>query len=187
MGEPKQLLRVGENTMLGQTIDNVCRSALREIILVLGDSAERIRRDLPLPEGLKVVDNPSWQQGMASSLRAGLSAVGPETEAALIILADQPFVRPETFNRLAQHYVESRAQIVIPTHRGIRGNPVLLGRSVFAEVMTLEGDVGCRSIFGHHLQGVVKLEIEDEGILLDIDNQGDYERLRSFRPGALTE
>lgn len=187
MGEPKQLLRLGETTMLGQTIDNVRRSVLREIILVLGGSAEAILRDLTRKEGLKVVDNPSWQQGMATSLRAGLSAVGPETEAALIILADQPFVRPETFNRLAGHYGRSRAQIVIPTHRGIRGNPVLLDRSVFPEVMALAGDVGCRAIFGNHPQGIAKLEVEDEGILLDIDNQGDYERLRSFRPGTLRE
>ncbi len=187
MGEPKQLLPLGENTMLGQTIDNVRRSALREIILVLGGSAEAIRRHLMLGDGLKVVDNPSWQQGIASSLRAGLSAVGPETEAALIILADQPFVRPETFNRLARHYGQTRAHIVIPTRRGIRGNPILLGRSVFAEVMALEGDVGCRAIFANHLQSIAKLEVEDEGILLDIDNQGDYERLRSFQPDTLRE
>jgi molybdenum cofactor cytidylyltransferase len=187
MGEPKQLLRLGEMTMLGQTIDNVRRSALREIILVLGGSAEAIRRHLAPTESLQVVVNPSWQQGVASSLRAGLSAVSPETEAALIVLADQPFVRPETLNRLAGHHRQSRAQIVIPTHRGVRGNPVLLDRSVFAEVMALEGDVGCRAIFGSHLQGITMLELEDEGILLDIDNQGDYERLRSFRPGTLTE
>jgi molybdenum cofactor cytidylyltransferase len=187
MGEPKQLLRLGESTVLGQTIDNVRRSTVREIVLVLGGSAETIRRQLTLPESLKVVVNPLWQQGMASSLRAGLCAVSSETEAALIILADQPFVHPETLNRLAEQHRQSRVQIVIPTHRGVRGNPVLLDRSVFAEVMALEGELGCRAIFGNHLEGIVKLEVDDEGILLDIDSPGDYERLRSFRPDTITE
>jgi molybdenum cofactor cytidylyltransferase len=187
MGEAKQLLRLGESTVLGQTIDNVRRSVVDEIILVLGGSAEVIRRRLPLIETLKVVVNPSYEQGMASSLRAGLSAVSPETGAALIILADQPFVRPETLNRLAEQHRQSRAQIVIPTFGGVRGNPVLLDRSVFAEVMALEGDVGCRAIFGNHLQGMMKVEVDDEGILLDIDNQDDYARLRSVRPGSVTE
>ena len=184
MGEAKQLLRLGESTVLGQTIENVRRAAVNEIVLVLGASAEAIRRRLPasLLEGLKVVVNPAYEQGMASSLRAGLSALDPQTDAALIVLADQPFVRPETLDQLGRKHRQTQAQIVIPSYEGRRGNPVLLDRSVFAEVMALEGDIGCRAIFGSHTERTVKLEVEDEGILLDIDNQGDYERLRAGSP-----
>ena len=184
MGEAKQLLRLGESTVLGRTIENVRLALVDEIVLVLGASAEDIRRQLPasLLEGLKVVVNPAYEQGMASSLRAGLSALDPEIGAALIVLADQPFVRPETLDQLADHYRRSKAQIVIPSYRGVRGNPVLLDRSVFAEVMALQGDVGCRAIFASHPEGTVRLEVEDEGILLDIDNQEDYERLREESP-----
>jgi molybdenum cofactor cytidylyltransferase len=184
MGEAKQLLRLGESTVLGHTIENVRRSAVvDEIVLVLGASAEAIRRQLPasLLEGLKVVVNPAYEQGMASSLRAGLSALDPQIGAALIVLADQPFVRPETLDKLARKYRRTPAPIVIPSYKGVRGNPVLLHRSVFAEVMALEGDTGCRAIFGNHPE-TVKLEVEDEGILLDIDNQEDYERLRAGSP-----
>jgi molybdenum cofactor cytidylyltransferase len=181
MGEAKQLLRLGESTVLGQTIENVRRAAVNEIVLVLGASAEAIRCRLPasLLEGLKVVVNPAYEQGMASSLRAGLSALDPRIDAALIVLADQPFVRPETLDQLGRKHRQTQAQIVIPSYEGRRGNPVLLDRSVFAEVMALEGDIGCRAIFGSHTERTVKLEVEDEGILLDIDNQGDYERLRA--------
>jgi molybdenum cofactor cytidylyltransferase len=180
MGKAKQLLRLGENTVLGQTIENVRRSAVDEIVLVLGFSAEAIRGQLPasLLGGLKTVVNPNYEQGMASSLRAGLSALDPQVRAAFIVLADQPFVRPETLAQLADHYRRSKAQIVIPSYHGVRGNPVLLDRSVFAEVMALKGDIGCRAIFGSHIEGTAKLEVEDEGILLDIDSQEDYERLR---------
>jgi molybdenum cofactor cytidylyltransferase len=177
MGQAKQLLRLGDTTVLGQTIANVRRAALDEIILVLGASAEAIRRQLPL-EGLKLVINPHYEQGMATSLRAGLAAVSPQAGAALIILADQPLVCPATLNRLADHYRRTNPQILIPTCRGTRGNPVLLDRSLFAEAMALEGDVGCRALFAQHPDTIEKLEVDDEGILLDIDNQDDYQRLR---------
>ena len=184
MGKAKQLLRLGESTVLGQTIESVRRAPVDEIVLVLGSSAEAIRRQLPaaLLDGLKIVVNPNYEQGMASSLRAGLSAVDPQVDATFIVLADQPFVRPETLDQLAGHYRRTKAQIVIPSYKGVRGNPVLLDRSVFAEVMALEGDIGCRAIFGSHTEQTAKLEVEDEGILLDIDNQEDYERFREGSP-----
>jgi molybdenum cofactor cytidylyltransferase len=177
MGEAKQLLRLGDTTVLGQTIANARRAALDEVILVLGASAEAIRRQLPL-EGLKLVINPHYEQGMATSLRAGLEAVSPQAGAALILLADQPLVRPATLSRLADHYRRTHPQILIPTCRGIRGNPVLLDRSLFAEAMALAGDVGCRALFAQHPEAIAKLEVEDEGILVDIDNPDDYQRLR---------
>jgi len=179
MGQAKQLLPLGGTTVLARTIDNVRSAGLVEMVLVLGASAEAIRRQLPrsLLEGLKVVVNQAYRQGMASSLREGLSALDPQTGAALIILGDQPFVRPQTLHQIMAGYHRSGAQIVIPSHQGKRGNPVLLSRSVFPEVMALEGDTGCRAIFPNHLDAILKLEVEDPGILLDIDNQDDYDRL----------
>jgi molybdenum cofactor cytidylyltransferase len=180
MGQAKQLLPLGGTTVLARTIDNVRSAGLVEMVLVLGASAEAIRRQLPqsLLEGLKVVVNQAYRQGMASSLREGLSALDPQTGATLIILGDQPFVRPQTLHQIIAGYHRSGAQIVIPSHQGKRGNPVLLSRSVFPEVMALEGDTGCRAIFPNHLDAILKVEVEDLGILLDIDNQDDYDRLK---------
>jgi molybdenum cofactor cytidylyltransferase len=178
MGQAKQLLPLGQNTVLAQTLANVQSAALHEIILVLGASAETIRGQLPSPQGLKIVVNPAYQQGIASSLQAGLSAVDPNSDAALIILGDQPFIRPQTLDLIVEEYRRSQAQIVIPMYQGQRGNPVLLDRSVFAEVMALEGDVGSRAIFARHLDGIVNVEVEDKGILLDLDDPADYERLK---------
>jgi len=182
MGEPKQLLRLGETTVLGQTLENVRGAGVGEIVVVLGSSADTIRQQLPAStfSGLKVVVNQDYGQGMASSLRAGLSAVGPHIDASLIVLADQPFTRSETLNRIVDRYLDSNAQIVIPSYKGFRGNPVLLDRSVFTEVMALDGDIGCRAVFGSHLEGIVKVEVEDVGVLLDIDSKDDYERLQRF-------
>jgi molybdenum cofactor cytidylyltransferase len=176
MGRTKQLLPLGGSIVLAKTIQNVRSAAVDELVLVLGASAEAIRPQLP--EGLKIVINPGYQQGMASSLREGLSAVDAMSDAALIVLGDQPFIRPRTLDQIIAEYHRSRARIVIPTYQGRRGNPVLLDRSVFPEAMALEGDVGCRAIFPRHLEQIVKVEVEDEGILLDLDQPEDYDRFR---------
>jgi molybdenum cofactor cytidylyltransferase len=177
MGTAKQLLRLDDRPLLQHVLDCVRASAAKEIVLVLGFAAEEIRRGIDV-QNVRVVFNESYRQGMGTSLKAGLSAVDPQCAGALIVLADQPFVRPATLDLLMAEHHRSKAQIVIPTYRGFRGNPVLLDRSVFAEVMALGGDIGCRAIFGDHLEGIVKLPVDDAGILLDIDRQSDFEALR---------
>jgi molybdenum cofactor cytidylyltransferase len=178
MGRAKQLLPLGGTTVLACTIEKVRAAGLDEIVLVLGASAEDIQQQLPpsLVASLRIVINRAHGQGMASSLYEGLSHVDPRSCAALIVLGDQPLIDPETIHRIIDGYRGARAQIVIPSYQGNRGNPVLLDRSVFAEVMALKGDIGCRAIFSNHLDAILKVEVEDPGILLDIDSLDDYER-----------
>ncbi len=180
MGEAKQLLRLGRSTVLEQTLVNVRAATVNELVLVLGASAEVIREQLPadILAGATVVVNPDYETGMASSLRTGLAALRSDINAALIVLADQPFVMPETLDQIVDEYRRTPAWIVIPTHHDTRGNPVLLDRSLFAEAMALEGDVGCRAIFAKYPKSIVYVEVDDRGILLDIDNRDDYERVQ---------
>jgi len=96
-------------------------------------------------------------------------------------LADQPFVQPRTLDQLIEYHHQHKPQILIPMYKGFRGNPVLLDRSVFPELMGLTGDIGCRAIFGSHLEGIHKLPVEDAGILLDIDNSDDLDKLSKTR------
>lgn len=181
MGEPKQLLRLGGRLMLEQMLENVRRSGVEEVVLVLGFAAETIRREIPqmLLDAVRIVMNENYESGMASSLRAGLEAVSATMNAALIVLADQPFVRPETMRRIFDVHHNSGAKIVIPLYNGKRGNPVLLDRSIFSEAMGLSGDVGCRAIFENHSDAMACVEVDDPAILADIDTREDYDRLRS--------
>ena len=178
MGSPKQLLRIDGKTVLEHTLKNVRASVVDEIVLVLGHAADAVEKEIST-EGIKVVRNEGYQQGMGTSLRAGLAAVDPEAKAALIVLADQPFVQPATLNRLIDYHASVQPQIVIPTYRGFRGNPVLLDRSIFPELRELSGDVGCRAIFGSHTENIRKLAVDDAGILLDIDSREDFDELTS--------
>lgn len=176
MGTPKQLLRIAGKTVLEHTLAKVRESAVDEIVLVLGFAADAVEKEIST-EGIKIVRNEDYQQGMGTSLRAGVATVGPNAKAALIVLADQPFVQAYTLNQLIEYHGKAKPQIVIPMYRGFRGNPVLLDRSIFPEVRELSGDVGCRAIFGTHTENIRKLAVNDVGILLDIDSHDDFEML----------
>src|SRR5215467_13468252 len=110
MGVPKQLLRIEGKPLLEHTLANVRASAVHEIILVLGFAADEIEKEIS-PRGLKIARNESYEQGMGTSLRTGLAAVDPQSTAALMILADQPFVRPATLDRLIEFHGSFKQEI----------------------------------------------------------------------------
>jgi CTP:molybdopterin cytidylyltransferase MocA len=177
MGSLKQLLLFGGSTLLETVLHNLRESQVDEIVLVLGFSADTIRGKIPL-DGVKVVINQAYGEGMGTSLRTGIAQVSPSAHAALVVLADQPFVQPATINHLIRVYREQKPQIVIPVYQGFRGNPVLLDRSVFPELLSLSGDIGCRAIFGSHTENILKAPVDDIGVLLDIDTPGDFEKFQ---------
>ena len=183
MGELKQLLPWNGRPLLEHTLANLRNIKLNEIVVVLGCGADAVRKRVDLHD-IKVVENKNYEQGMGNSLSVGVCALAEATDGVLIVLADQPFVQSETYDQLIDQYRQSDAQIVVPTYRGFRGNPVLLDRSVFPEVMALNGDVGCRAIFGDHSDGIRKVAVGDVGILLDIDNKHDLATLRQYRAGV---
>ena len=176
MGSPKQLLRMGGRTLLQIALETLTQSRVQEIVVVLGASEDAIRREVAL-DGAKVVANEAYREGMGTSLRVGLEAVDPRAGTALVVLADQPFLRSSTINELIEQHRKRQPQIVIPLYRGFRGNPVLLDRSVFPELAGLSGDIGCRAIFGSHTENILKVPVNDPGILLDVDTKADFESL----------
>jgi molybdenum cofactor cytidylyltransferase len=176
-GQCKQLLRVGETTILGRVLDNLRASKVDEIVLVLGAYAEEILRNVRI-DAERVVMNPDFAQGMSTSIHAGLRALGESAEAALIVLGDQPFVAPQTIDLLIDEYRRTHAGAVVPTCEGVRGNPVIVDRSLFAEMLGIRGDAGLRAIF-ERVPALVKLPVDDRGVLMDIDTREDFNSLRA--------
>jgi molybdenum cofactor cytidylyltransferase len=177
MGTPKQLLRMGDATLLTRVLTTVRSARIDEIVLVLGHEAAAIQASID-GRNVKIVINERYSEGIASSLAAGLAALAPQISAAFIVLADQPLVLPNTLDQLIAAYESTRAPIVMPTHNGARGNPVLLDRSIFPEITALRGDVGARAIFANHMEEIQKVPVEDPGILVDFDNQEDWEKFQ---------
>ncbi|MGE5374759.1 MAG: nucleotidyltransferase family protein, partial [Bacteroidota bacterium] len=125
------------------------------------------------------VYNPGWQEGQASSIRAGLGdpAVRRAAGAAIFLLADQPQVTPSILRALMEKHAEDLYPVVAPMVMDRRANPVLFDRSVFPEMAALQGDVGGRAIFRQYR--VEYLPWHDDRLLLDVDTPEMYQRLIS--------
>jgi molybdenum cofactor cytidylyltransferase len=114
------------------------------------------------------VDNPDYAIGMASSLRVGVQAAGL-ADAVVVCLGDMPKVKPEVIDRLIAAFnpIEHRS-IVVPTHKGQFGNPVLWGAEHFGRLTSLSGDKGARMLIGDLKSEATEIEA-DEGVLMDFD------------------
>jgi len=176
-GRPKQLLPWGKKTVLQHIIDVVLSSPVEQTIVVLGYRAEELQSNVK-DARVETVVNESWNEGMSSSVRAGLSAVRPEVEAALFVLADQPTLTSETIAQIVRRYGETLSPIVVPTYKGKRGNPVLFARSLFAELSAQEGDVGGRLLIARYEDEVEEVEVRTDAVLVDIDTMEDYLKMR---------
>lgn len=185
-GQCKQLARLGDKTLLEHVLDNVNRSNVNHIVVVLGANAETVRSQIRFGKE-KVVLNEQYSLGMSSSIQAGLRALPARADAAVIVLADQPLVTWRTLNILIDEYRRRRPSVAIPTYKGFRGNPVLIDRSLFPEMMEIRGDIGCRAIFGDHPQEILKVAVDDPGIVSDIDTAQDLERARGVVPPVTSE
>ena len=176
MGEPKQLLMVRGRPMLRRVSEAVCAIGLEQVVIVVGAHSDAVMKAL---DGLSVtvIVNEDWFCGLSSSLRAGIGALRPGIEAALVVLADQPALTPELLSTLVDRYRATGAPIVAPVHKGQRGNPVLFDRALFPELMAVEGDRGGRQLLKRHEREVDQVETMDPAVLMDIDTWQDYERL----------
>jgi molybdenum cofactor cytidylyltransferase len=179
MGSVKPLVRVGGQAMLQRVLTTLGASRVDETIVVLGYAAQLIRDTIRFDDA-SIAINDSYRQGMASSIQIGLASVRADAKAALIVLADQPFLKAATIDLLIAEYHSKKPEIIVPLYKGFRGNPVLLDRSVFSELAALRGDIGCRAIFGNHTRGILKVPVEDAGILVDLDTVADVEQFERF-------
>ncbi len=176
-GSPKQLLPWRETTLLEHVVDTLLESSVQDTLVVIGHRAEQIGtllRDRPV----SLVVNEDWPEGLSSSVEAGLQALSARYEACLFVLSDQPNVTTDLINTMMERYHRTLATIVAPSYRGRRGNPVLFSRSLFPELMSLQGDTGGREVVLRHQEDVETVEVEQEDIFLDIDTEADYQRAR---------
>jgi molybdenum cofactor cytidylyltransferase len=137
-----------------------------------------VRPGFPPPAGrprCRTVVNLEHEEGMASSLRAGVRAAPEDAEAYLVALADMPAVTPPLIAALLACWRASGKSIVVPVHRGQRGHPVLIGGGLRPALLGLRGDVGAREILRAHPELVADCETADPGVLFDVDLPRDLE------------
>lgn len=176
MGQPKLLLEVSGKTLIRHAVENALGSQLGEVVIVISNEAQRVRAETA-GYAVRIVENPRFAEGQSTSLKAGMDAVAPEAEAVLVLMADQPFVRPELIDALIQRYRESDCQIVAPEYDGQIGSPVLFDRVFFAALRSVTGDKGGRDIIRAQAERVCRVRIESSLAARDIDTWQEYEQL----------
>jgi len=178
MGQDKALLTYRGRTFLEAVTQTLRAAGLEQIAVVLGHHAEEIQRATNL-RGIQVVINPDYRRGQTTSLQAGLRALTTGAlEAIVLCLVDHPAVSPEVVTQLLATFRATRAPVVIPTFQGQRGHPVVIGRKLFDELLNLSADTGTNTVFRAHRDETRFAEVDDRNILVDVDNQEEYQRLQ---------
>ncbi|MBU1227573.1 MAG: nucleotidyltransferase family protein [Actinobacteria bacterium] len=177
LGRPKQLVEWQGRPLLEWVIDAVRTWPVDSIAVVLGSQEEEILEAVDFGDALVVV-NPEWEEGIASSLRVGLDAVGRDlhAERVFVVLADQPDIPAEVPSALIEGMDRSGKPVALPKYRYQRSNPVLVERSLWTRLMSLEGDVGASRLFQAHPEWVHEVRF-DQSAPRDIDTPEDLSDL----------
>jgi molybdenum cofactor cytidylyltransferase len=173
MGKPKLLMPFGRSTIIEQAVDNLLGSAVDEVVVVLGDRAEAISQ-LIADRPVKLVVNPDYEQGMSTSIVAGLGLVDRETDAVMLALGDQPLIDSQTINQLIDGYNNHYKGVAIPVYRGSRGHPVIFNIKYKEPLLALKGDIGARQIVRENPGDILEVAVDCEGVQIDIDTAACY-------------
>jgi len=172
-GRPKALLQHHGRPLVEYAVGVLRAAGCTRVHVVLGARADAVRERAELA-GCVLVENPEWEQGMGTSLRAGLdSLAGTGAGAALVSLVDQPGIGPEAARRVLASY-RDETSLVSAAYDGVRGHPVLFGAAHWAGIAaTATGDRGARAYLKAHEEAITLVECGDVAQPYDIDTEAD--------------
>lgn len=175
-GQPKQILPFGAGTLLGAVVaEAMAASAPDEVVVVIGGAVTEVRRRVEFG-GARVVENPEFGQGCASSYRAGIAALDARAEAVAVLLGDQPGADRMVIDSVVDGWRRTRDRIVLASYRGREGHPLVFARALFAELVGLHGEKAAWKIVDAHPEWVRRVPI-DRLRPADVNTWQDYEAL----------
>jgi CTP:molybdopterin cytidylyltransferase MocA len=176
MGDLKPLLKIGAKTVLERVISVFTEAGIKDVRVILGYRHSEL---LPQIEecGASWIRNYQWEQGMFSSVKAGVAAIGGSTRCFLVMPVDIPMVEPATIDKLVDVFDQSGKFVCYPTFRGKRGHPPLISTQYRYEILQWENPGGLGGFLKQKRADAIDVDVEDEGILLDIDTPEDYRNL----------
>lgn len=176
LGQPKQLLDFEGRPLLQHAIDAMEKSGLYDVVVVLGHRADEVAEAVQIGSGTRIVVNPDYAHGQATSLRTGLEAVDERSDAAVVILGDQPAVNALMVRTIAETYQATGGKVVQAVFGGKPNHPTLFEKELWPAIKAIEGDKGAREVLKKHPEWVVQVELGGE-LPSDLDTWEDYERL----------
>lgn len=171
MGERnKLLLDAGGRPVLVRVLEAFAEADVPAVIVVTGAEREQVTDVAASVSGIRVVHNAAYRSGMASSIRCGVQAAPLETDGYMLCPGDLPLLCADTVRRLVHTFSERpKPCIVRPTYREQPGHPVLFDRAFREELLDLQGDRGAREVLQRHAHALTQVDVEDEGVLRDVD------------------
>jgi len=169
MGHNKLIAEVSGKSLVRHAAEAALAGGLDPVMVVTGHQAGEIEKALA---GLAVdfVNNPSFADGLSTSLKRGIESLPADCAGAMVLLGDMPGISPELVARVIAAFDPAKGRsICVATADGERGHPVLWGRQFFAELMRLAGDQGARGLMAAHVENIVEVVAGDAGPLTDID------------------
>jgi CTP:molybdopterin cytidylyltransferase MocA len=180
MGSPKALLDYRGETFI-QRLVRVLSTVCDPVVVVLGYYAATLR---PAVSGATIVVNPAPERGQLSSLQTGVAALPPDAEGFLFTPVDSPAVEPATLECLATAFRgrDPATLFVIPRYAGKHGHPVFATRAIAHELSALPLTAQARDVIHGHIADTLYIDVDDPGILTDIDDREAYRRLSEAAP-----
>ena len=171
-GENKLTKEIQGTPLIKRSVKNILDSSVQELIIVLGYQKEIIEKLIDKNEKIKIVFNKNFESGMASSIKTGLNNLSEKTEAFFICLGDMPMINHDIYNQLIKS--KNNKEIIVPTHKGQQGNPILFAKTMKEKIMNITGDVGAKKILELNKDKILNLEIKDQNINKGFDTQNDF-------------
>jgi molybdenum cofactor cytidylyltransferase len=175
----KQLAEIRGKSLVERVIESIPRADVGEVVVVLGHDAKAVAGEAG-GRDVKFVINRQYRAGMATSIKAGIVALGTDTDGAMFLLADQPFVTRALLHRMVKTF-EERAptrKIVAAAHGDLVAPPVIFSKEYFGELMDLEGDSGARSVIERHPGSLRTVNVSSRHVLADVDTWDDLRAAR---------
>jgi molybdenum cofactor cytidylyltransferase len=182
MGRPKMTLPWGDTTVIGRVVSVLAQAGLEEILVVTGGARQEVENALlalrlPSKCTLRNVYNSNYVEGeMLSSFQLGLSNLGEEVQAALIVLGDQPQIQEQVIDSVMDGYQVTGFPLIIPSYRMRRGHPWLLNRSLWFPALALKPPQTLRDFLQSHGSQIHHVLVETDTIFQDLDTPNDYQQ-----------
>ncbi len=180
MGKPKLVLPWGKETVIAKVVRTLMEVGLEDIIIVTGGASTLVEAAL---ESLKVriLQNPNFARSeMLASCQIGFQALNPQTEAALVVLGDQPQIESEVVKSVLRLYEKSKPILIVPSYRMHRGHPWLIARELWMKVLALQPQETLRDFLTQNASLITYLPVDSASVLQDLDTPADYDRYSPF-------
>lgn len=174
----KPLLPLGNSTAIETVIDTFLNADIKNITVVIGYQADKLKLVLNRKD-IKWVYNEKYSEGMYSSVRAGVQSLPTHIKGTFLLPVDIPLIKNETIKKLSNAYFQSNFDIIYPTFMDRRGHPPIISSRLFSQVITHDGTGGLRTLLAQYESNAQHIEVEDEGIHLDMDTYDEYLKLYS--------